>query len=364
VYDGNVVIGEFDADNVLQRCYLWGEDINGGLGSAGGVGGLLAVSESGSHYFPAYNGNGDVMVYFDASGNIVAEYVYDVFGRRIMSIGTKANDFVYGFSTQRYNYETGDISYLHRDYTPDLGCWRSRDPIQEQGGVNLYGFVGNNPVSKWDYLGRDVPGYPPGYPANPVSPGIPYDPNSPQTPYDEKYDSERRLALQLMLHYASGGGRLFTKGADVVKKQEGVKGPIIPLLQKHAMSVLKSRSVENGEINWRMADTGSIVAQDSFWMLHTLNGATDFEIRGSFSIIDCTVIYNLKYEFIDIADLHMFRNGTLLFPDWIIILNNYTNPLWHLNLINQEYNVRIPWNEESKITKKFPGYKLEGWPFE
>ena len=32
--------------------------------------------------------------------------------------------------------------------------WPSRDPIQERGGVNLYGFVGNNGVNQWDYLGK------------------------------------------------------------------------------------------------------------------------------------------------------------------------------------------------------------------
>jgi len=31
--------------------------------------------------------------------------------------------------------------------------WPSRDPIGERGGVNLYGFVRNNGVNKWDILG-------------------------------------------------------------------------------------------------------------------------------------------------------------------------------------------------------------------
>ena len=31
--------------------------------------------------------------------------------------------------------------------------WPSRDPIEERGGINLYGFVGNDPVGKWDRLG-------------------------------------------------------------------------------------------------------------------------------------------------------------------------------------------------------------------
>jgi len=33
--------------------------------------------------------------------------------------------------------------------------WPSRDPIEERGGLNLYGFVGNNCENWWDYLGFD-----------------------------------------------------------------------------------------------------------------------------------------------------------------------------------------------------------------
>ena len=43
--------------------------------------------------------------------------------------------------------------YGYRDYDPPTGRWPSRDPIEEQGGVNLYGFVGNDAVNQWDVLG-------------------------------------------------------------------------------------------------------------------------------------------------------------------------------------------------------------------
>ena len=43
--------------------------------------------------------------------------------------------------------------YGYRYYDPKTGRWPSRDPIEEEGGVNLYGFVRNDGIGKWDYLG-------------------------------------------------------------------------------------------------------------------------------------------------------------------------------------------------------------------
>jgi hypothetical protein len=43
--------------------------------------------------------------------------------------------------------------YLYRYYDPVTGRWPSRDPIEEEGGINLYGFAGNDGVNKLDYLG-------------------------------------------------------------------------------------------------------------------------------------------------------------------------------------------------------------------
>lgn len=43
--------------------------------------------------------------------------------------------------------------YGLRHYSPELGRWISRDPIGEEGGVHLCGFVGNDSVNRHDILG-------------------------------------------------------------------------------------------------------------------------------------------------------------------------------------------------------------------
>ncbi|NCC60829.1 MAG: RHS repeat-associated core domain-containing protein [Verrucomicrobiae bacterium] len=126
---------------------------------AGGVGGLLMVNagSSGVH-FPAYDLNGNVMGLVNAAnGNISAKYEYGPFGEVFCSVGDMAKVNPFGFSTKYTDNETDLLYYGYRYYSPALGRWLSRDPIEEQGGLNLYGFVNNDPVNKWDRLGLKFP---------------------------------------------------------------------------------------------------------------------------------------------------------------------------------------------------------------
>ena len=45
--------------------------------------------------------------------------------------------------------------YGYRYYYPETGRWLNRDPIGEEGGLNLYGFVNNDGVNKWDVMGNN-----------------------------------------------------------------------------------------------------------------------------------------------------------------------------------------------------------------
>jgi RHS repeat-associated protein len=70
--------------------------------------------------------------------------------------GTIAKDNPFRFSTKRTDDTTDLVLYEYRAYSPSMGRWPNRDPIEERGGANLYGFVGNNPVSSWDAFGLQV----------------------------------------------------------------------------------------------------------------------------------------------------------------------------------------------------------------
>ena len=100
-----------------------------------------------------YDGNGNIMSYLNASTKAsVAEYVYDAFGRTISSSGAEADNFTYRFSTKPQD-GSGFYYYGSRYYDPQHGRWITRDPIEEEGGVNLYGFIQNNGVNYYDFIG-------------------------------------------------------------------------------------------------------------------------------------------------------------------------------------------------------------------
>jgi len=159
----------------LKRTHLWGTDIGSdgtGYGNstnfqaAGGVGGLISSSYHGNdngtpvkdHFIPSYDANGNIIAWSDGGGTLLQRRDYDPFGKPVMiesfgsaSLVTKITD--HGFSTKPQDAETGLYYYGYRYYDPVTGRWPSRDPIGENGGVNLYEFVGNAGVNKWDYLG-------------------------------------------------------------------------------------------------------------------------------------------------------------------------------------------------------------------
>ena len=150
VYDGYKLIQVLDALNsdAVTMAFAWHPESTG-------LDTPFSMTYDGETYYYVTDGNKNVMSLIDAAGTKVAEYVYDPFGRLLSSTGELAEINPFRFSSEYHDDETGLVYYNYRYYSPELGRWISRDPIEEEGGVNLYAMVGNNPVSYWDRTGLD-----------------------------------------------------------------------------------------------------------------------------------------------------------------------------------------------------------------
>ena len=74
---------------------------------------------------------------------------YDAWGR--LEIGATASG--YAFTGREWDAETGLNYYRARYYDPQAGRFISTDPIGLSGGINLYAYVGDDPVNATDPLG-------------------------------------------------------------------------------------------------------------------------------------------------------------------------------------------------------------------
>ena len=107
-------------------------------------------------YYYHTDANKNVTELSDESGNVVAHYEYSPFGSLTKVTGDYAVNNPFRFSSEYFDKETGLVYYNYRYYDPELGRWISRDPIEEQGGFNLYGMIENNPLYGWDAKGYAI----------------------------------------------------------------------------------------------------------------------------------------------------------------------------------------------------------------
>ena len=157
VYAGWNLLAVVNAQATIQQSYMWGNDLSGTPTKAGGVGGLLMASISSTNCFATYDGNGNITSLINAADkSLAARYEYNPYGNLLRETGSLARQNPFRFSTKVCDDETGLIYYNYRFYSPNLGKWISRDPSQENAGMNLYCFVKNNPVSHQDRDGQDM----------------------------------------------------------------------------------------------------------------------------------------------------------------------------------------------------------------
>lgn len=99
------------------------------------------------------------------SGNVVwqrsdFESGASPFGMDIIADGGKLHSGVFEmplrFPGQYFDTETGKSYNYFRDYNPAIGRYLQSDPIGLHGGVNVYGYVYQNPISYSDRYGLEV----------------------------------------------------------------------------------------------------------------------------------------------------------------------------------------------------------------
>ena len=141
IWDGSQIAQKRDsAGSTVQRNYF--------------ADGFSAHSASSAvNYFYTKDHLGSIREVVASDGlTIEAVYDYSPWGE-VTKVGGSGveSDFLY---TGHFYHDESDLHLtLYRAYDPALGMWLSRDPIAENGGINLHAYVGNNPVNYWDPYG-------------------------------------------------------------------------------------------------------------------------------------------------------------------------------------------------------------------
>ncbi|WP_339133401.1 MAG: RHS repeat-associated core domain-containing protein [Candidatus Electrothrix sp. GW3-4] len=124
---------------------------------------LQNKSAEGAYYY-INDHLGAPQIITDDSGSIVWQAEYLPFGKVNISVAQIENNL--RFPGQYFDAETGLHYNWNRYYDPETGRYIAADPIGLDGGMNLYAYVGSDPVNGVDPMGLQialpVPVAPPG----------------------------------------------------------------------------------------------------------------------------------------------------------------------------------------------------------
>jgi RHS repeat-associated protein len=102
---------------------------------------------AGNKQYFHYDHIGNLVQTVNTSGEVIGDLFYTPYGEPLGGTMDQIDQYQpFGFSTKRSDFASGLVYFGYRFYVPYMERWLNRDPIGIDGGLNIYGYVENNPL--------------------------------------------------------------------------------------------------------------------------------------------------------------------------------------------------------------------------